>query len=207
MNNQKSCDDIGFAPSRTGTIGVELELLVVESATLQPVPDAGELIRTLRRHRDVGSKAKPEFFSNTLEITTGIATTVPEAVADLESTLAIAHAAARRRGFRLLSAGIHPTIDPATQLPTRGARYSELAQEFAGVGRDMVTAGLHVHIGVESGDAAVKAMAALTYALPLFIALSASSPYWKQYDTGLESQRCIVFGALPHTGLPPRVST
>ncbi len=38
--------------------------------------------------------------------------------------------------------------------------------------------GIHYHVGVQSGDASVATANSLAIQLPLFIALSASSPFW-----------------------------
>jgi len=38
--------------------------------------------------------------------------------------------------------------------------------------------------------------------LPLLLALSANSPYWNGFDTGLQSTRSLIFESLPNTGMP-----
>jgi carboxylate-amine ligase len=43
--------------------------------------------------------------------------------------------------------------------------------------------------------------------VPELLALSANSPYWQGYDTGLSSTRSQVFDVMPRSGLPPRMSS
>ena len=62
--------------------------------------------------------------------------------------------------------------------------------------------GIHYHVGVQSGDASVAIANSLAIQLPLFIALSASSPFWHGGDTGLDSSRTKVFEAMPTNDLP-----
>ena len=50
-------------------------------------------------------------------------------------------------------------------------------------------------------------MGQLSYFLPHLLALSASSPFWQGVDSGLASYRTTVFGDMPRTGLPPRLSS
>jgi carboxylate-amine ligase len=63
--------------------------------------------------------------------------------------------------------------------------------------------GLHVHVSVPDEEHAIRAVAALSRNVPLFVALSANSPFWAGSDTRLASVRAKVFGLMPRTGLPP----
>jgi carboxylate-amine ligase len=64
------------------------------------------------------------------------------------------------------------------------------------------TAGLHVHVGVDDADKAVWIANELRWHLPVMLALSANSPYWDGFDTGLASARAKIFEGLPNTGMP-----
>jgi carboxylate-amine ligase len=63
--------------------------------------------------------------------------------------------------------------------------------------------GLHVHVGMRSGDEAIWVANALRTHLPELLALSANSPFWHGRDTGLASTRIKVFDPFPRSGLPP----
>ncbi|MFC6726930.1 YbdK family carboxylate-amine ligase, partial [Halobium palmae] len=66
------------------------------------------------------------------------------------------------------------------------------------------TAGLHVHVGVDDPEKAVWVSNELRWYLPPMLALSANSPFWDGYDTGLASARAKIFEGLPNTGMPTR---
>ncbi|MBT8486576.1 MAG: YbdK family carboxylate-amine ligase, partial [Phycisphaerae bacterium] len=71
------------------------------------------------------------------------------------------------------------------------------------VARRLVVFGLHVHVGVDSGDKAIQMCDRLLRHLPTLLALSANSPMWCGRDTGMESYRSKIMEALPTAGLPP----
>ena len=73
-------------------------------------------------------------------------------------------------------------------------------------GRRLQIFGIHVHVGVRSPEKAVAIVNALTMYIPHFLALSASSPFWKGTDTGLASCRSKVFEGLPTAGVPYQLS-
>jgi glutamate---cysteine ligase / carboxylate-amine ligase len=65
---------------------------------------------------------------------------------------------------------------------------------------------VHVHVGVSDGNKAIPIVNALAAYLPHFLAITASSPFWCGYDTGLASSRSVTFGALPTAGPPSRLT-
>ncbi len=70
------------------------------------------------------------------------------------------------------------------------------------IARRMVVFGLHVHVGVDSGDKAIQLCDRLLRHLPTLLALSANSPMWNGRDTGLASYRTKIMEALPTAGMP-----
>lgn len=62
--------------------------------------------------------------------------------------------------------------------------------------------GLHVHVGIESGEKAIAIFNSLSTYIPHLLALSASSPYFQGEETGLASCRVKIFESLPTAGLP-----
>jgi carboxylate-amine ligase len=82
-------------------------------------------------------------------------------------------------------------------------RYERILERLAWLAYQRVVFGLHVHVGVPSGDEAVGVMTLLTPYLPHLLALSANSPYWHEADTGLASARAALYNLLPHAGPPP----
>lgn len=198
---------IAFNASARSTIGVEMELMIVDRATGALVSAASELLAELGRGHPGGEhpKAKHELLECTVEVVTGICDTAGEARADLAATISELRTAADRRKLALVSAGTHPVSSWHDQVVTPSPRYAALVNEMQWAAERLQIFGMHVHVGVRSGEKAIAIANALTLYLPIFLALSASSPYWEAHDTGLASARSKVFEALPTAGLPPHL--
>ena len=195
---------IKFASSPRPTVGVEMELELIDRNTRELVSGAHEILTEMKvGHADgVHPKAKAELLQSTIEIITGICSTVREARADLAATLEEVSTYTDREGLKLMCAGTHPFSDPATQQISPDPRYQRLVDEMQWPARQMQIFGIHVHVGVRSGEKAIAMVNALSAYIPHFLALSASSPYWMGHDTGLASCRSKVFEACPPRGLP-----
>jgi carboxylate-amine ligase len=198
---------IEFAGSPGPSLGIELELALVDRDTLRLVSAASDILDELGEGHADGShpKAKHELFECTIEIITGVCQTVDEARNDLAGTLAEVRAAAARRGLVPLSVGTHPFSGWRDQAVSPNPRYHQLLDEMQWTARRLLIFGTHFHVGVRSGERAIAISNALQAYLPHFLILSASSPYWEREDTGLASSRIKVFESLPTAGLPPPI--
>lgn len=105
-------------------------------------------------------------------------------------------------GFDLVAAGTHPLGLWQRQRPTEVARYRRLVEAFQIIGRRDVVCGLHVHVGIPVGVDRVALMNRLMPWLPLFLALSTSSPFWNRGRTGLPGYRLSTLAEWPRTGVP-----
>jgi len=194
---------IPFHSSERASLGVEWELQLIDRETRQLTAGATEILAELTPEGlEEHPKAKHELLQSTVEIITGICTTVAEAKADLAATLAEVVAAADRRGLGVMCAGSHPFTPWESQQISPKERYAELVERMQWVVRRMQIFGVHVHVGVRHQDKAIPIVNALTGYIPHFLALSASSPYWDGADTGLASARAKVFESMPTAGLP-----
>jgi carboxylate-amine ligase len=198
---------IPFESSERSSLGVEWELQLVDRQTRELSAGAVEILEQLRPEgADEHPKAKHELLQSTIEIITGICTTVSEAKADLAGTLAEVVAAADRRGLGLLCAGTHPFTDWQSQAVSPKERYLELVERMQWLARRLQIFGVHVHVGVRAPEKAIPIVNALCQYVPHFLALSASSPFWVGSDTGLASVRTKVFESMPTAGLPYQLS-
>jgi glutamate---cysteine ligase / carboxylate-amine ligase len=198
---------IPFNASERSSLGVEVELEIVDRQTRELASAATSILAELGAGHpgDEHPKAKHELFECTIEIITGICTTVAEARGDLGATLKEVSAAAERRGLGLLCTGTHPFSDWHDQQISPDPRYARLVEEMQWLARRMQIFGVHFHVGVRSAEKSIAIANALTAYIPHFLALSASSPYWHGRDTGLASSRSKVFENLPTAGLPYRL--
>ena len=194
---------IPFVPSPTSSLGVEWELQLVDRETRQLTSGATEILAELSGTADgEHPTAKHELLQSTIEVITGVCSTVPEAMADLQATIDDVARLAGARGLGLMCAGTHPVTDWQSQQISDNPRYIKLIEDMQWLARRMQIFGVHVHVGVRSPDKAIATVNALSTYIPHFLALSASSPYWVGGDTGLASARSKVFEGLPTAGLP-----
>jgi YbdK family carboxylate-amine ligase len=194
---------VPFAPSQRRSVGVEWELQIVDRKTRELVTAADELLGELiRPDGQAHPKAKPELLQSQIELVTDICDTVGEARADLAATVAELTAVAEPRGMGLLCAGTHPFSHWKNQKITADPRYEQLVVQLQWIARRFQIFGVHVHIGLSVRDHVIPVLNAVSYYLPHFLALTASSPYWVGHDTGLASARIKVFEGLPRAGLP-----
>jgi len=195
--------DILFNASEGSSLGVEVELQIVDRSSRELRSGASEILRRLETERgEPHPRAKNELIESNIELITGICSTVAEARSDLEATLAEVMLVADELGLSLLCAGTHPFSDWAAQDITPNERYRRLVDEVQWPARRMAIFGIHTHVGVRSAEKAIAIANALTDYIPHFLALSASSPWFEGRDTGLASSRSKVFEGLPTAGLP-----
>ena len=62
----------------------------------------------------------------------------------------------------------------------------------------------HVHVAVPDAETAVRVLDGLRGDLPLLLALSGNSPYWRGEDSGFASIRTPLFSMFPRVGIPRR---
>ena len=195
---------IEFHASKRCTLGVEMELQVVDRRSRELCSAASELLAKIGVGQPDGvhPKAKHELFESTVEVITGICHTVAEARADLTETVEALRANTDSEGMDLLCSGTHPFSDWGAQQISPDPRYHDLVGQVQWPARRLQIFGIHVHVGVRSAEKSIAIANALGLYIPHFLGLSASSPYWRGHDTGLASSRSKVFEGLPTAGLP-----
>ncbi|MGA8634820.1 MAG: glutamate--cysteine ligase [Candidatus Dormiibacterota bacterium] len=195
---------IEFVSSPRPTVGVEMELELINRDTRELVSGAHEILGEMNAgYGDAGHpKAKKELLQSTVEIITGICETASDIKADLAATMAELREHSERRNLELICSGTHPFSDPALQEISPDPRYLRLVSDMQWPAKQMQIFGIHVHVGVRSGEKAIAMVNALSAYIPHFLALSASSPYWMGHDTGMASWRSKVFESLPTAGPP-----
>ena len=194
---------IAFHPSPAPTLGVEWELALVDKTTGDLSNAADELFRLVdARAGEQKSKIHRELLRNTVELVTGICTTVDEAMADLGGSLEVVQALSDEIGVDLYGAGTHPFAEWSAQQLSEGHRYAELIERTQWWGRQMLIWGVHVHVGIDDRNKVLPILSSLLQYYPHLLALSASSPMWAGHATGYASNRAMMFQQLPTAGLP-----
>ncbi|MCZ6836989.1 MAG: YbdK family carboxylate-amine ligase [Planctomycetota bacterium] len=189
-----------FTPNKHFTIGVEVELGLVNSDDYQL--ESG-ITRILDQVPEKWNDCfKPEFMQSFCEINTGVCDTVADVQRDLDEKLTWANKTAQDLGLQFVWCGTHPFSNWADQKISPGDRYAWLLETMQHIARRLTVFGLHIHIGLSSGDKAIQMCDRLLRHLPTLLALSGNSPYWEGEDTGLVSYRSKVIEMLPTAGMP-----
>jgi len=132
---------------------------------------------------------------------------VADAIGEVRDIRARLRDAAAQHGSLIAAAGTHPFSRWEHQEITDSPRYQGVVEKLRWVAERVAIFGLHVHIGMQEPDTAVRVATGLRNWVPELLALSANSPYWQGYDTGLSSTRSQVFDVMPRSGLPPRLNS
>ena len=189
-----------FNSSPEHTIGVEIELGLVDKKS-------GALVNEIDFLMDAcpdkwKDSVKHEFMQSYCEFNTGVCHTVDEVRADFAEKLQWGYDVADQRDMTFLWSGTHPFSHWEDQKLSPGERYEWLMNTMQYVSRRLVVFGLHVHVGVDSGDKAIQMCDRLLRHLPTLLALSSNSPHWLGNDTGLHTYRSKLMESLPTAGMP-----
>jgi carboxylate-amine ligase len=152
-------------------------------------------------------RVKAELHQSVIEVGTRICKNIHEAQEDLFDLRRNMIRLAEENGLVLVSGATHPFADWRTQEIYPDARYDQVVEDLQLVARSNLIFGLHVHVGIEDKEAAIRIMNSLRYFLPHILALSTNSPFWMGIETGYKSYRAKVFEHFPRTGIPDSFSS
>ena len=192
---------IPFNASPDPTLGAEIELQILDPATFNLKQGSTLILDRVGDHPCI----KQELTQSTVEVITGVCNNVAEIEEDLSKTLRELYGMADELGLTFASAGTHPFGQWRDQKIYPNDRYQHLVDKIQWPARRLLIYGLHVHVGIDSGEKAISIMNALTTYLPHLLALSSSSPFTDFEDTGLASARSKIFEGMPTAGLPYRL--
>jgi carboxylate-amine ligase len=192
-----------FGAGEPYTLGVEEEYMLLDGETLDLVQHVETVLAAAAGH-ELEKRVNPELMQSVLEIATPVCQTPAEVESELRKLRAYVTGLARDQGMRVGSAGTHPFSLFERQRITARDRYRHLVDQLQYVARRELIFGLHVHVAVDDPEKAIQIVNGLLAHLPAFLALSASSPFWRGEATGLASSRQMVFAAFPRSGPPPR---
>ena len=187
-------------PLETMTIGVEEEYLLVNTKTMDLADDPPDTLLSECEAR-MPNQVTPELMRSQIEVGTKVCHSMQDVREQLGNLRQVIRDVSNSHGLAPIAAATHPFARWADQKPTSRARYATLSSELQGIGRQLVTCGMHVHVGVEDPELRIDLMNQLKYFLPHILAFSTSSPFWDSQKTGLMCYRLSVFDRLPRTGL------
>ncbi len=191
-------DVLKFNSCKNHSIGVELELQLIDQNTKELTGATSKILKELNGYPNI----KHELFESVIEINSNPCLTVDELRNDLKKHVQVLYDCASKFGIKLTMAGTHPTTNWAHQDIAPIPRYKQIVDKIQMPVKRMLVFGLHIHVGVQSGDEAIAINTTMMNYLPRILALSCSSPFWVQRDSGMESYRVKILETLPTTGLP-----
>jgi carboxylate-amine ligase len=201
------------------TLGIEEELLVVDTETGRPRSVAERVLRRAPGHGDAevssedgqhseGSGGQPtdepggsleaELQQQQLETDTPPRTDLADLDDDLRVWRDVAIVAARKTGARIVAAGTSPM--PVTPEPIHDPRYERMRDRFGLTTDEQLTCGCHVHVSVDSDEEAVAVLDRIRVWLPSLLAISANSPFWQGRDSRYASFRSQAMIRWPSAG-------
>jgi len=180
------------------TIGIEEELMILDGESLELV----NAIESLLEPAPAG-EIKPELMESVLEVSTDPCANTAEAGAQLRALRRQVTETAASRNLAIGSAGTHPFAMWEDQRIVARPRYRDLISALRFVARQELIFGMHVHVGIDDADKAIHVANGMRVHIPVLLALSANSPFWRADATGLASTRTPIFRAFPRVGMPP----
>jgi carboxylate-amine ligase len=152
-------------------------------------------------------RVKAEMHQSVIEVGTRVCKNIQEAQEDLFDLRRNMIGLAEKHGLVLVAGATHPFADWRVQEIYPDPRYAQVVEDLQLVARANLIFGLHVHVGIEDREAAIRIMNSLRYFLPHILALSTNSPFWLGMETGYKSYRAKVFENFPRTNLPDSFSS
>jgi glutamate---cysteine ligase / carboxylate-amine ligase len=192
-----------FGATSPFTLGVEEEYMLLDPETFDLVQHVDTVLGAVQ-NGEFTQRIGPELMQSVLEISTPVCETAADVDRELRKLRGYVIDLARGQGLRVGSAGTHPFSLFERQRITARDRYRNLVDQLQYVARRELIFGLHIHVAVDDAEKAIHVISALLVHLNEFLALSASSPFWRGEATGLASSRQMVFAAFPRSGPPPR---
>jgi carboxylate-amine ligase len=184
------------------TVAVEEEFALIDPASLELVNRFEDVLEAGR-----GTELEPhlvgELIASEAEVRTGRCETFADGADRIGERRTQLRALVEPLGLGLASAGTHPWSPWQEQRIIDTPHYRRNDEYLRYVVWRNNTFGLHVHVGVNGADRAIRVTSALRNYLPELLAVSASSPFVEGVFTYLHSARTQVFTRMfPRCGIP-----
>ncbi len=184
------------------TLAVEEEFALLDPDTLELV-NRFEEVQAAARDTELEPHLVGELIASEVEIRTGRCETFADAAGRLGERRGQLRELVDGLGIGLSSVGTHPWSRWQDQRIIDTPHYRRNDERLRYVVWRNNTFGLHVHVGVNGPDRAIRVTSALRNYLPELLALSASSPFVEGVFTHLHSARTQIFTRMfPRCGIP-----
>jgi carboxylate-amine ligase len=194
--------NLPFKSSQLVSIGVELELQLINPLTFDLFSRAKDVIKSISSN-ELNKNIKPEVTQSMIEINSSIHQSPAELAVEFEKLHSALLSLADEFDLKISGGGTHPFQRWSLQKIFPIKRYKNLAHQYRYLSQRSTVFGQHIHMGCRNGDEAIYLTHALARFVPHFLALSASSPFYQGVDTGFNSSRSTIFTAFPQSGVMP----
>ena len=191
-----------FQPSAPLTLGVELELQIVDLQRHDLTPRSAALLHRMAA-MPIPGRVTHEITASMLELCTGVCASHAEVQDQLRRTRDALVACADAEGVALCGGGTHPFQQWTQRQIIDEPRFQALATLYGYLSKQFTVFGQHVHVGCTGPDQALLLLHGLSRYVPHLIALAASSPYVQGEDTAFHSSRSNVVSVFPLSGHAP----
>lgn len=194
-----------FASSDPFTIGVELEIQVVNTHDYNLTKATTELLNRVREETFAGA-INPETTEGMIELSTGICRNFDQAKSEL---LALRDTLVRAADFLnvgVCGGGTNFFQNWYDQRSDGRERSEYLMGLYGALYQQFTIFGQHVHVGCPDADSALVLLHSLSRYVPHFIALAASSPFVQRTDTNFQCARLNSIAPFPLSGQAPFVT-
>jgi glutamate---cysteine ligase / carboxylate-amine ligase len=190
-----------FAADQLFQFGIEEEYFLSDSQTFATPAETPDALFQVADSYATGRIGR-EFLQAQIEAATEPHSSLDDARRELLRLRQSAATAGGEYGLSILACGTHPLARWRDSVQTPKDRYAQIMDDLQMIGhRDMVC-GTHIHVEFAEPARRIEVMNRMLPYVPLFIALSASSPFWQGHMTGLKAYRLAAYDELPRTGLP-----
>jgi glutamate---cysteine ligase / carboxylate-amine ligase len=192
----------GFDGGTDFTVAVEEEFALLDPSDLDLVGRFEE-VQAAAQGTALGPNLVGELIASEVEIKTGRCETFADVPAAMAERRAQLQALVEPLGIALGATATHPWADWKAQRIIDTPHYRRNDELLRYVVWRNNSFGLHVHVGIRGADRAIAVNNGLRNFLPELLALSASSPFVENVDTGLHSARTQIFTRFfPRCGIP-----
>ncbi len=191
-----------FQKSEALSLGVELELQLVNTHDYDLAPYAEDMLRMMAKTPLPGAVV-PEMTSSMIEISTGVCQSSSEVLGQLSQIRDALVKSADKLNIAVVGGGTHPFQQWHERRIYDKPRFRELHELYGYLSKQFTVFGQHVHVGCPDADTALLTLHRMSRYIPHFIALSASSPYVQGQDTAFDSARLNSVFAFPLSGRAP----
>jgi len=195
-----------FKSSQPLSLGVELELQIVDARSFGLIARAKDLLRIIKQS-SYQKEIKPEVTQSMIEINSGIHRYAADLYSEFQNIHDYLLELSQEMQIHFSGGGTHPFQKWSALKIFPTSRFKKLSQQYRYLSKTSTVFGEHIHVGCPSAEDALYLSHAFIRYLPQLMALSASSPFYQGIDTGYQSTRSLIFNVYPSSGVMPYLLT